>query len=177
MAVQIGAKPDSGFDDPIGMLKDCHRRIERFLDILSQVIEQMNGGALNADQRTAVEAALRYFRESGPRHNMDEEESLFPRLKGLEAGEVQADVDRLESDHGEASALHVEADRLYSNWIAAGELTPLEAERLHSITGRLLELYREHIRMEEQVVFPRAAKLLDGYAVAAMGAEFRARRG
>ena len=24
MAIQIGAKPDSGFDDPIGMLKDCH---------------------------------------------------------------------------------------------------------------------------------------------------------
>ena len=22
MAIQIGAKPDSGFDDPIGMLKD-----------------------------------------------------------------------------------------------------------------------------------------------------------
>jgi len=34
MAIQIGAKPDSGFDDPIGMLKDCHRRIERFLGIL-----------------------------------------------------------------------------------------------------------------------------------------------
>jgi hypothetical protein len=34
MAIQIGAKPDSGFDDPIGMLKDCHRRIEHFLNIL-----------------------------------------------------------------------------------------------------------------------------------------------
>jgi hypothetical protein len=30
MAIQIGAKPDNGFDDPIGMLKDCHRRIEHF---------------------------------------------------------------------------------------------------------------------------------------------------
>lgn len=30
MAFQIGAKPDSSFDDPIGMLKDCHRRIESF---------------------------------------------------------------------------------------------------------------------------------------------------
>lgn len=34
MAVQIGAKPDSGFDDPIGMLEDCHRRSEAFLGIL-----------------------------------------------------------------------------------------------------------------------------------------------
>jgi hypothetical protein len=34
MTIQIGAKPDSGFDDPIGMLKDCHRRIEHFLYML-----------------------------------------------------------------------------------------------------------------------------------------------
>jgi hypothetical protein len=38
MAIQIGAKPDSGFDDPIGMLKDCHRRIESFLGILCVVV-------------------------------------------------------------------------------------------------------------------------------------------
>jgi hypothetical protein len=45
MAVQIGARPDSGFDDPIGMLKDCHRRIERFLGILCQVARQAQGRA------------------------------------------------------------------------------------------------------------------------------------
>jgi hypothetical protein len=31
MATQIGAKPDGGSDDPIGMLKDGHRRIESFV--------------------------------------------------------------------------------------------------------------------------------------------------
>ena len=40
MAIQIGAKPDSGFDDPIGMLKDCHRRIESFLGILCVVVDR-----------------------------------------------------------------------------------------------------------------------------------------
>jgi hypothetical protein len=34
MGTQAGAKPDSGFDDPVGMLKDCHRRIEPVLSIL-----------------------------------------------------------------------------------------------------------------------------------------------
>jgi hypothetical protein len=48
MAVQIGAKPDSGFDDPIGMLKDCHRRIEHFLDILCLVAERAHARALPA---------------------------------------------------------------------------------------------------------------------------------
>lgn len=31
MGIQIGAKPDSGFEDLIGMLMDCHCRIEQFL--------------------------------------------------------------------------------------------------------------------------------------------------
>ena len=43
MGIQIGAKPDSGFDDPIGMLKDCHRRIEHFLHILCVVVERAHG--------------------------------------------------------------------------------------------------------------------------------------
>jgi hypothetical protein len=40
MGIQIGAKPDSGFDDPIGMLKDCHRRIASLLGILCVVVTQ-----------------------------------------------------------------------------------------------------------------------------------------
>ena len=96
MAVQIGARPDSGFDDPIGMLKDCHRRIERFLDILCQVAQQAQGRALSIDERSAVESAIRYFFESGPRHNMDEEESLFPRLREVQAAAILGNVQRLE---------------------------------------------------------------------------------
>src|ERR1017187_7143529 len=99
MAVQIGARPDSGFDDPIGMLKDCHRRIERFLEILCQVAQQAQGRTLDNDERSAVEAALRYSSESGPRHNRDEEESLFRRLREVEATAFLGEVRRLESEH------------------------------------------------------------------------------
>ena len=58
MAIQIGAKPDSGFDDPIGMLKDCHRRIERFLGILCVVVDRARGRSLTGEERDAVNAAL-----------------------------------------------------------------------------------------------------------------------
>lgn len=34
MPIVIGAKRESDFTDPIGMLGDCHRRIERFLNVL-----------------------------------------------------------------------------------------------------------------------------------------------
>jgi len=176
MAVQIGARPDSGFDDPIGMLKDCHRRIERFLAILCQVARQAQGRALNTDEQKAVEAALRYFDESGPRHNLDEEDSLFPRLRAMKAAEVLEKVKRLETEHGEGGVLHDEAARLYFKWMTAGGLSDGEGTRLLTITEELQRLYREHIQIEENEVFPVASRLFDREAVAAMGSEFRIRR-
>ena len=86
MGIQIGAKPDSGFDDPIGMLKDCHRRIERFLGILCVVVNRVQGRSLIGEERDAVRAALQYFRTGGQRHTADEEESLFPRLRASAGG-------------------------------------------------------------------------------------------
>jgi hypothetical protein len=87
MGIQIGAKPDAGFEDPIGMLKDCHRRIEHFLEMVCVVAEQARGRALNEEESAAVKAALHYFRVGGQRHNADEEESLFPRLRATDAAE------------------------------------------------------------------------------------------
>jgi hypothetical protein len=62
MPIVIGAKRESDFTDPIGMLGDCHRRIERFLNVLVRVAEQAHGEAMNEDHRGALETALRYFR-------------------------------------------------------------------------------------------------------------------
>ena len=174
MAVQIGAKPDSGFDDPIGMLKDCHRRIERFVNLLARVAAQANGRSLNLDERQAVEAALRYFRESGPRHNSDEEQSLFPRLKDMPA--VQADITRLTGEHQEADELHAEIAELFTAWLEGQTPSSEDARGLREMTHRLAELYREHIGIEEDHVFPQAARTLDSHALAAIGREFRQRR-
>ena len=68
MAIRIGSKPDSGFDDPIGMLKDCHRRIESFLGILCVVVDRAQDRNLTDEERDAVKAALEYFRTGGQRH-------------------------------------------------------------------------------------------------------------
>ena len=175
MAVIIGAKPDSGFDNPIGMLKDCHRRIEGFLGILCLVCGQARGRALTDDERSAAEAALRYFGESGPRHNADEEESVFPRLREG-ASSVLAEVMQLEADHRDADDLHEQVATFYRRWIAEGRLTAEDHAQLVTCTSKLQLLYREHIRIEEEVVFPRAAELFDLNTVRSVGAEFKARR-
>ena len=40
MPISIGARPQSGFDDPLGLLSDCHRRIESFLGVLIRVVDR-----------------------------------------------------------------------------------------------------------------------------------------
>lgn len=176
MAIQIGAKPDSGFGDPLGMLKDCHRRIERFLHILCTVAETARERTLTAEERQAIEAALLYFSTSGPLHNLDEEESLFPRLRAVDAADAAGEIGRLEADHQTAALLHGEAASLYAKWIADGHLSGDNEARLRTATTALKQLYGEHIRVEEEVVFPCAASILPPSSLSAMGPEFKARR-
>jgi hemerythrin-like domain-containing protein len=177
MPVVIGAKPDSGFDDPIGMLKDCHRRIERFLGVLFQVCRRAQGRPLSDEERQAVESALHYFAQSGPRHNEDEEQSVFPRLRASSVAAATEEVQRLEEEHHEATAHHVEVEQIYDKWIADGRL-PAEIEsRLLLRTEQLQRLYGEHIRIEEKVVFPQAAALFNQQTLVEIGEEFKARRG
>lgn len=175
MAIQIGAKPDSGFDDPLGMLKDCHRRIENFLGILCLVVERAGGRRLTEEERDAVQAALRYFHQGGLRHTADEELSLFPRLRACAPGSLE-EIHRLENDHRHANQLHQSVEHLYLHWIASNLLEPLEMQQLLTETGQLKELYGEHIRVEETIVFPHAAQVLDIPTIAAIGSEFRSRR-
>lgn len=173
MGVQIGAKPDAGFDDPIGMLKDCHRRIEQFLGILCVVAERAAGRAMTGEESAAVQAAVTYFRVGGKRHNADEEESLFPRMRAT--GDTE-DTGDLEHEHRDAAELHARVEDLYAGWLAEGALDAVKQQELLTATGGLKRLYTEHIEREETVVFPRAARTLGAEALAEMGREFKARR-
>ena len=177
MGIQIGAKPDAGFDDPIGMLKDCHRRIEQFLHVLCLVAERAPGRPLTEEEAAAVKSALNYFRVGGQRHTADEEESLFPRMRAEQSTALALnDIEALEKDHREADQIHAAVEKLYTLWLR-GEALPAEDEhRLRSATERLKQLYEGHIRIEENLVFPRAAEGLDGTSLAQIGEEFRARR-
>jgi iron-sulfur cluster repair protein YtfE (RIC family) len=176
MTIQIGAKLDSGFDNPIGMLVDCHRRIERFLYILGAVVDRALGRVLTAEEAAAVQSALEYFRSGGQRHTADEEESLFPWLRAGSTAGIFDELIELESDHRIAGELHQTVDTLYSAWITSGLLSSENRQQLLFATKRLRQLYEAHIQVEERIVFPRAVEVLDSRTIATMGREFHARR-
>ncbi len=180
MPIVIGARPESNFTDPIGLLTDCHRRIEQFLSVLVQVAAQANGGPLAAEQRVPMETALRYFRDAAPKHTADEESTLFPRLRLCDRPELQAAfarMDALEQDHILAGRGHAEVDRLGERWLADGSLPPADAERLSLVLAELSGLYRDHIAIEERELFPAASLALAEADRVSIGVEMANRRG
>jgi len=179
MPIVIGGKPESDFTDPIGMLGDCHRRIVRFLHVLVQLAAQKQDGPLTSEERTLLSTSLRYFREAAPKHTADEEESLFPRLRRLDTADVDpmlARIESLEQDHECADRNHAEIDRLGQSWLADGQLSDQDASQFRNLADQLEKLYRHHIGVEDNEVFPFAASILAPEEQQAIGNEMAARR-
>jgi hemerythrin-like domain-containing protein len=131
------------------------------------------------DVRAALESALRYFREAAPKHTADEEESLFPRLRRMQHAEAQAAVktlENLEHDHRHADSLHAEVGRLGRQYLEQGSLAPADLERFRQAVTGLARIYKEHIRVEDESVFPVAGRILSPADKAAIAAEMAARR-
>jgi Hemerythrin HHE cation binding domain len=125
VAITIGRKLESDYAHPLGMLSDCHRRIERFLALLLSITKEVQGQPLSEEYRTAFATALRYFREGAPKHTCDEEESLYPRLhKSPEALPVLKQLEDLHEDHAVAEGVHRTVEMLGNRWLVEGTLTP-----------------------------------------------------
>ena len=179
MPIVIGAKRESDSTDPIGMLGDCHRRIEMFLNVLVCVAEQVQGEALNEEQRGALQTALRYFREAAPKHTADEEQSLFPRLRRIASPDVRtlmARIESLEEEHICADRSHGEVDDLGQRWLRDGKLPLEQASRILTLLVQRRDLYRHHIAIEDNEVFPAAASALSAIDRQAIGSEMAMRR-
>jgi hemerythrin-like domain-containing protein len=179
IAINLGDKPLAGFGEPIEMLKDCHRRIEHFLNVLRTVEGQFGERELTDDGRRALTVSLDYFANSAPRHTADEEHSLFPRVRRSEnadARAVMAELDRLEHDHRRCEIGHALVDQLGRRWLDRGRLDEDQRTRLRAALDELASVYTAHIQTEEERVFPVASHILKADQIREVGEEMRARR-
>lgn len=178
MPVQIGQKKAADFGDPLGMLSDCHRRIESFLAALLALARDGNGRELEEGERASLRSSLEYFRTSGPRHTADEEESLFPRMRACErAAAALRSIEALEADHVAAERAHREVDAMGSRWLDDGRLNEADAARMAELLESLSKLYARHIDIEDSQLFPAAARALRAEEILSIGSEMAHRRG
>lgn len=179
MAVNVGGKPLADFSEPIEMMKDCHRRIEHFLEVLREAERRFGESELDEEGRHALEASLNYFANFAPRHTADEEQSLFPRMRSSgdpDAREVMADLECLENDHRGCEALHSLVDRVVRSWLETGRLDDAQRERLRAALDELEKAYAAHIQLEEDEVFVVAVRILKSEQIREIGEEMRKRR-
>jgi hemerythrin-like domain-containing protein len=167
------------FTRPIGLMMDCHRRIEHFLEALRRVVERFGGGDLDGEGRSALETSLNYFGQAVPRHTADEEQSLFPRVRRSDdpaACEAMTELDRLEADHRLAESAHVRIDELGRRWLNAGRLGESDGARLRTLLDDLATAYADHIRLEDERVFVLGSGVLTAESLREVGEEMEQRR-
>ena len=179
MPVPLGANGQADFTQPIELMKDCHRRIEHFLEVLCKVVDRYGTCGLDDEGRGALDTALNYFRQAAPRHTADEERSLFPRMRNSDDPEVRAamtELDRLEADHRQAQIAHDRVDRIGRDWLDTGRLDRGARTELSVLLRELTSTYVEHIRLEDETVFVLASRALDAQSLAEVGREMQRRR-
>jgi hemerythrin-like domain-containing protein len=179
MLVQLGGPPQASFDEPLDLLKDCHRRIEGFLAMLIKVLQNKNGESLDSEYREALTKALNYFRLAAPRHTEDEEKSLFPRMRQSSDPAMKTAMESiaaLEKEHAIADAAHHRVDVLGRKYLSDGRLAGDDVNEMLALLMQLESIYQQHIRIEDETIFPLAGRTLSKSDLNAIGTEMKNRR-
>jgi hemerythrin-like domain-containing protein len=164
------AQPAPGFDDPLGLLTACHRRIERQLASLDRLRRHLPEHHADADARTAARAILRYFDTAAPHHHDDEERSLFPRLTAA-APDIAPIAATLQKEHRRLDAQWQKLRPLLAA-IATGNGAFLPTRGVADFRAA----YTTHLQREEADVLPVAAAVLDAATLRTIGQEMAERR-
>ena len=169
------------FTNPLGLLVNCHERIETQLETLERSAEALRSGDSRSLSRIfgAIDAACKHFATAGVKHTEDEEISLFPRLyeKGGAAGEdALSAIAELETQHRAAEQFHCQFDGFVTTLPRDGSADGRELDCFSDLVAELTGLYRPHIQLENNLVFPVAAQILSASEIQSLGEEMRARR-
>jgi hemerythrin-like domain-containing protein len=131
---------------------------------LIQALEMRRAAEAPAEKRAAAvqhqaEKFVRFWHKSGHVHFREEEEVLLPAYARHIRLEKDAEVMRVLADHAEIRAAVVDFEKL----LAAK--TSIDAEEMRRV-GKLLH---DHVRLEENEVFPRIEKVLGEEQLNLMG--------
>jgi hemerythrin-like domain-containing protein len=93
--------------------------------------------------------------------------------------EVEGAIERLEfleHDHILAGSSHAEAEELGQRYLATGSLEAAGVEAFRKAIASLVSMYKQHIEIEDNLVFPLAARLLSPTDKLTIANEMAARR-
>jgi hemerythrin-like domain-containing protein len=148
--------------DFLHTLQTDHLHSEALLRQLATTVEAIGGSDLTEAQRDALELRLQSFLHH-PLRCTDEETSLFTRMRnqaGLEIQRVCRKLDALEEDFWQARFYAERTERIIRYWMDQYRLTRSDYAVLSSALNDLCRLYRKHIQIEKEEVYPAAERVL-----------------
>lgn len=171
--------PAASWEQPFDMLRACHERVFRMLDLLAKLQGHV---AQHGADTTAAQAAtdvMRYFDQAAPLHHLDEEEQVFPIALAQGSGAVQAAVRELQHDHGAMAEAWAALRAVLQAWAdPAASLVLRSPQSSQTLAlSAFADRYRAHIAVEESVVYPCVEALLAPQSLEAMGRAMGQRRG
>jgi hemerythrin-like domain-containing protein len=137
-------------------LDATHREVMRTLERLQQWVEQMDAEGIAPGTRALADDICRFFDGSARAHHAAEEQFVFPSLLSSGDAALVQHVHRLQQDHG----------WLEEDWL---ELQPqlravvegyngYDLDFLRAAVPVFTDLYRDHIALEENIVYPESRR-------------------
>jgi hemerythrin-like domain-containing protein len=137
-------------------LDKTHRQVMVVLGELAQLIEHLDRAGVDAQARKMAQDICKFFSGSARQHHADEERVVFPGLlKSTDTTLVQH-VLRLQQDHGwlEEDWLELEPQL---QAVAEG-YSWYDLDTLRAALPVFEQLYRDHIGLEESLIYPEARR-------------------
>jgi hemerythrin-like domain-containing protein len=133
-------------------LDNTHRQVMLALERLKQLVAQLELEGVNDDTRAIAAEICEFFDGHARAHHAAEEQAVFPPLLRSSDAELVHHVKRLQQDHGwlEEDWLELQPQL---RAVAEG-YTGFDHAFLQAAIPVFTDLYREHIALEEDVVYP-----------------------
>lgn len=170
--------PVASWDHPFEMLRACHERVQRMLSLLGKLQAHVVRNGVDEQAQQAARDVMRYFDQAAPLHHEDEELHVFPAALSMGDADATAGVKRLQADHHGMEAawrqLRVDLQALLDLPPSAPLTRAWQtAERVQNFSA----LYSDHIRIEEDLIYPAVEAGLTPESAERMGCEMAGRRG
>jgi hemerythrin-like domain-containing protein len=152
------ARPPVPSLDGFEVLDQAHKAALEMLQAFGSLIEQLNSQGLDKDARASAARIVAFFEGPGRDHHAQEDAIVFPELLIAGDAALVQHVHRLQQDHG-----WIEEDwRLLSPQIdaIARGYAWYDLPMLNAALPIFTALYREHIALEESLIYPEAKRHL-----------------
>ena len=167
--------PAVGLDQPIEILTACHERVINHCEILERLSNHLKKIGVDDQAILASKNLLRYFEVAAKNHHEDEEKNLFPMLLDSMAGSdavcITGIINTLKDEH-------LLLEKIWRKLNAPLKLisSGIHAQIDESQIKLLTEIYKKHINLEENELFPMAKRLLNEEQLKHMSDDMTQRR-